>query len=98
MENRLTKLEQDINSVYKRGNASVSGNLRDSQNIEDKLNTYHFLTTDSLTGMTKGNILNIPQASYTERDDRFLQGAGFIHELYESPEISKVMLAYCFLF
>jgi len=100
LETRLSTLEKAMSSSYSKGfvaptrtaglNASIS---RD--NTSDDLRTpFHSLTTDSLTGMTKGSILKLPNEAVGEREDRFLVGSSFVHEVFfDDREINKAMLA-----
>merc|ERR1711879_1137736 len=73
--------------------ARASPLVRDSS--EDTLRTnFHFLSTDSLTGMTKGNAQKFSIDSLSEREDRFLVGSSFVHETFcNDREINKVMLS-----
>lgn len=100
LETRLSSLEKALLSSYSKGfvaptravgmNAAIS---RDNTS-EDLRTPFHSLTTDSLTGMTKGSILKLQNDTLSEREDRFLVGSSYVHEVFcDDREINKAMLA-----
>jgi hypothetical protein len=89
LETRLTILEKDIQASYKKGKRSSGPNLPREQSNDDLSPMFHYLTTDSLTGMTKGSVLNCVVG---EKEERFLIGSSYVHEVYNNKQISKVML------
>ena len=54
LETRLTSLEKEILSSYHKGNRITSHSLTRESSEDTLRSNFHFLSTDSLTGMTKG--------------------------------------------
>lgn len=98
LEGRLGNLERDmLSSLYKtKSSSNVLGQF--SAGVDDSSCPFHYLTTDSLTGMTKGSILKKDPDSLTEKEDRFLLGSSYVHEAYTNSQISKVMLGFVIFF
>lgn len=72
---------------------SPSGAVHTVSDDNNGKTPFHYLTTDSLTGMTKGTILKMQSDNLSEREDRFLIGSSYVHEkFFNDPQINKVIL------
>mmetsp|Transcript_9842 Transcript_9842/g.39913 ORF Transcript_9842/g.39913 Transcript_9842/m.39913 type:complete len:525 (-) Transcript_9842:38-1612(-) len=90
-EQELSGLSSSISAAYHKGTVGmgpVAGNRDSSGGVGQE---YHFLTTDEITGMLRGSVIH-KGTPLTEREERFLQGSAFAHELFRSDDISKVLL------
>lgn len=87
-EQELAGLSSSVATAFHRNSGSSAG-MRDSGNAPSQ--EFHFLTTDELTGMMRGSVLH-KGTPFSEREERFLQGSAFAHELFRSDDISKVLL------